>query len=591
MLLTPGLLVTQSVRLVRPLGEGGMGTVWVGEHLGLQTEVAVKFISPELSHGDPEIFERFQREARIAARIKSQHVVQVFDHGVMGDDTPFIVMELLQGSSLAEWLDLTNTVGVGDTAQIVTQVAGVLGKAHELDIVHRDIKPANIFLVDSEDALFVKVLDFGIAKETKVAHGSLRTGTGVLVGTPDYMSPEQLLHAGPVDRQADLWGLAVVAYRAITGDCPFRGQTLAGVIVAITEGAFRPPSTLAPQPIPAALDAWFARALARDPGKRFATARELAETFQRAASAPAVATAPVPAVGSEVPTRRPAPPVAAEPEPGRPAAPRGKAPSRVRAPRLELPEPPTLPEQVLHGALVTADTQHALAAPPQGPARVHRDPQPMALASLDHVVLAAPVREPTPIPRPRIASLAPDDELPSHWLGDVGVSVATGAVTLLATYMVDQRAMSSFQSELGAGAWGPLGVGAAVLVLACWRAWLQAQRLASLLVWLVCLGLGVLGGSSAVAAAALVPALRSLGALLPWALAAAPLAGGAVLLGLGLTGLLRAKADLLGAEQRRPLYGVLVLLLALAGLGLSYRLLQRSSVVQEALGGSAAAAP
>ncbi|MBW2526596.1 MAG: serine/threonine protein kinase, partial [Deltaproteobacteria bacterium] len=281
---SPGTLVTPNVRLTRLLGEGGMGSVWVGDHLTLETQVAVKFILPELSQDDPEILARFRREAKLAARIKSQHVVRVFDHGVMGDDTPFIVMELLEGSSLADWLDLQGNLTLDETAEMVNQVASVLAKAHEIGVVHRDIKPENVFLVDSEDRLFVKVLDFGIAKQTRVPKGSLQTGIGVLVGTPMYMSPEQLLRAGGVDFHADLWALSVVAYRAVTGLEPFSGETVPAIIVAITEGEFDPPSAVASQPVPPSLDRWFRRALARNASERFSSARELAESFRAAAT-------------------------------------------------------------------------------------------------------------------------------------------------------------------------------------------------------------------------------------------------------------------------------------------------------------------
>src|SRR5690606_3856287 len=137
-------------RLLRPLSEGAMGSVWVAEHLTLETEVAVKFISADLSQ-DPQVLERFQREAKAAAQIKSPNVVQTLDHGVTDEGLPYIVMELMEGQSLADMLEEGGPLGLLQTAAIVTQVARALGKAHSLGIIHRDIKPANIFLLE-EDA-------------------------------------------------------------------------------------------------------------------------------------------------------------------------------------------------------------------------------------------------------------------------------------------------------------------------------------------------------------------------------------------------------------------------------------------------------
>ncbi|MBI4704352.1 MAG: serine/threonine protein kinase [Deltaproteobacteria bacterium] len=144
-----GRLVTGAVRLLRPLGEGAMGSVWVAEHTGLGTEVAVKFISGRWNLADPEIVARFHNEARAAARIKSPHVVQIHDHGLTEDGTPYIVMELLEGESLAERLDREGRLDLATATRIVEQVARALGRAHELGIVHRDLKPDNIFLCKS----------------------------------------------------------------------------------------------------------------------------------------------------------------------------------------------------------------------------------------------------------------------------------------------------------------------------------------------------------------------------------------------------------------------------------------------------------
>ena len=185
--LAAGTLVTSTVRLVRLLGEGGMGSVWVADHLALKTQVAVKFVSPQLIKEDSSILSRFNREAALSAKIKSPHVVQTFDHGVMDDGCPYIVMELLEGESLMERIERDGLLGFEAARTVVAHTAKALSKAHKLNIVHRDIKPDNIFVTkpdEDDDEIFVKILDFGIAKQTGVPKVSAVTSTGMMVGTP-----------------------------------------------------------------------------------------------------------------------------------------------------------------------------------------------------------------------------------------------------------------------------------------------------------------------------------------------------------------------------------------------------------------------
>jgi len=277
MTLVPGTYVTHNVRVVRKLGEGGMGTVWIADHHGLETQVVVKFISPELVGGDAAILERFRREAAAAAKVRSPHIVQVFDHGAMADGTPYIVMELLEGESLEERLERLGRLAPQEVVVVVEHLAKALTEAHSRDVIHRDIKPANVFLTSSAGELWAKVLDFGIAKQRRAEVDSL-TGTATLIGTPEYMSPEQITTAKGTDHRADLWALSVVAYEALTGRMPFVGETVGGLIVQISNGAFTPPSALGLR-LPPALDAWFARAFARSIHERFSSARELAATL------------------------------------------------------------------------------------------------------------------------------------------------------------------------------------------------------------------------------------------------------------------------------------------------------------------------
>jgi hypothetical protein len=260
-----------------------MGSVWVADHLTLETQVAVKFVSPEVrDEGGTGVLARFKREASSAAKIKSPHVVQTYDHGVMDDGTPYIIMELLEGESLASHIARSGPLNLTSAAAILRQIANALTDAHRLGIVHRDIKPDNIFLTRSADQLFVKVLDFGIAKQRSLPGVDAVTRTGMMVGTPCYMSPEQILTARDVDHQADLWAVAVVAYEMMTGRLPFEGETIGALIVAITSGKFVLPSELG---VAGPADSWFQRSFSKDPRGRFRSAEEMVESFRQAADA------------------------------------------------------------------------------------------------------------------------------------------------------------------------------------------------------------------------------------------------------------------------------------------------------------------
>lgn len=259
-----------------------MGEVWVARHKGLETDVVVKFLAATgPDRADAEA--RFAREAAAAAAVKSPHVVQVFDHGVTPDGTRYIVMELLEGRDLARHLAANGPMAPRDVAAVIAQTAKALSKAHQAGVIHRDVKPENVFLCDGDGGeMFVKVLDFGIAKREEAT--TSKTSTGQVVGTPFYMSPEQLLGERPVDLRTDVWSLGVVAFEALTGKRPFDGATVGSITLAIHQSAPRP-STFEPS-LPAALDDWFARACARKPEDRFATAREAGQAILTAVGDP-----------------------------------------------------------------------------------------------------------------------------------------------------------------------------------------------------------------------------------------------------------------------------------------------------------------
>ena len=278
-------MVTPSVKLVRPLGHGGMGAVWVADHLALRTQVVVKFIASGLKT-NKEAQERFSREAAAASQVKSPHVVQTFDHGITDEGIPYIVMELLDGRDLGEYLDHGGRMAPELVVEVVGQLARALDRAHEKGIIHRDIKPGNIYLCDAgrSGEVFVKLLDFGIAKGVDVLNADgvdSGTKTGSMIGSPFYMSPEQILGAKNIDHRSDLWSVGVVAFEMLTGKKPFDAETMGGLAIKIHSEPLPAPSEVLAELDPA-VDAWFARACARDVTQRFGSAKELAEELARA---------------------------------------------------------------------------------------------------------------------------------------------------------------------------------------------------------------------------------------------------------------------------------------------------------------------
>ncbi len=272
-------MVTSSVKLVRPLGEGGMGSVWLAAHQSLHTQVVVKFIAAEYTTS-PEALARFSREAAAASQVKSPHVVQTLDHGVTADGLPYIVMEYLEGRDLENHLAHLQEQGARMTpyevAEVVSQLARALEKAHVVGIVHRDIKPANIFFCDAGDgALFVKLLDFGIAKGVNIPLLDSGTRTGTMIGSPYYMSPEQLVGAKDVDFHTDLWSVGVVAFEMLTGRRAFEAETVGALALLIHNEPPPLPSQVSPEL--ASLDEWFMRACAKKPGDRYGSAKEMAD--------------------------------------------------------------------------------------------------------------------------------------------------------------------------------------------------------------------------------------------------------------------------------------------------------------------------
>ncbi|NUO47344.1 MAG: serine/threonine protein kinase [Polyangiaceae bacterium] len=273
---------------MRPLSAGGMGSVWVAKHVELDVEVAVKLIS-WVQALKPVAVERFKREARAAAQIRSPHVVQILDYGIH-DGVPYMAMELLAGQDLYEYLEGQphGRVAPRRTLEILRPICKALALAHQAGIVHRDIKPANVFLADSGGEEVVKVLGFGIAKETS-RNAQHTTGTG-LVGSPLYMSPEQM-KGSDVDRQTDLWSVAVVLYEMLAGVTPYDAPALPALFQTVANQDAPPISSKLEELAP--FDEFFRRGLSREKATRFETTRELLAGFEAACAGEGVVLDPV----------------------------------------------------------------------------------------------------------------------------------------------------------------------------------------------------------------------------------------------------------------------------------------------------------
>jgi serine/threonine-protein kinase len=276
--LQPGVLVARRYRLLRQLAEGGMGTVWAAHHLTLGCEVALKFIHPtHAAYADA--LERFAAEARSAALLASEtdFVARIFDFGI-DDGVPFLAMELLHGEDLGTRLARRGRLTPAEVAPLAAQIGRALRKAHARGIVHRDLKPENVFIVCRDDEERVKILDFGIAKLLGPTRAAQHAQP---MGTLHYMAPE-VLTSRRIDCRADLWSLAVVLYRAVVGRLPFDAEHMSDLVLAICSDPLPLPSQVVPA-LGAEIDAFFRRALRRDPGERFQHPDELARAFADAA--------------------------------------------------------------------------------------------------------------------------------------------------------------------------------------------------------------------------------------------------------------------------------------------------------------------
>lgn len=277
----PGDRVSDRYQVIEHLATGGMGTLWRARHLELGVDVALKVISS--GSASPRSLKRFKHEAQAAARLRSPNIVQVLDFGVF-EGQPYLAMELLQGEDLAKRLARQGRLPMQCCLHIVEGVAKAVQLAHDAEIVHRDLKPANIFLEQVADDLIVKVLDFGVAKDLRCKPDPDGTTGEGAIGSPAYMSPEQVW-AEKIGPSADVWALSVVTFEMLAGENPFVDDTLAKVFERILRAPV-PKLSEINAALPASLDAFFERALNRNPGERISTARAFAEQFRQAIDDP-----------------------------------------------------------------------------------------------------------------------------------------------------------------------------------------------------------------------------------------------------------------------------------------------------------------
>ncbi|XXT21495.1 serine/threonine-protein kinase [Sorangium sp. So ce429] len=365
-----GAVMSGRFRIVRLLGEGGMGAVYEADGLHGEGKRAIKVLHPEFTQ-DEQVLQRFFAEAEATKGFVHQNIASVFEAARAEDGTPYLVMELLQGVPLSAYIDSGNPIPPQQAVPIIHEVLQALMAAHGHKVIHRDLKPENLFLVrDPRGGFRVKVLDFGIAKVMDAAGGmGLKTRAGTLLGTPGYMSPEQIKNAQGVDARTDLWSVGVIFYEMLTATQPFPAENEFARLTAVLAKEVRPIEQVAPH-----LAAWslfFQRALSKDVGGRFQTAEEMAQTLSAIAHRTGVAT------------------------PGARAEPQASLPPPHHLPSLPPPQLPLHPQA--HGA--QAGPRPPTVPPPRATTPpTQTTPSIAPTAAFAAVPLASPVPPAPPVP-------------------------------------------------------------------------------------------------------------------------------------------------------------------------------------------------
>ncbi len=303
-----GRTVAGKYRVERVIGRGGMGAVFEAEHLTIGRKVAIKFVHRHFA-SDHRVAGRFEREARAASAIESEHIVSVFDAGV-DEGRPYIVMELLRGEDVGRRLRRCRTLPVSESLHIVAQILRGLARAHAAGIVHRDLKPDNVFLVDRDDGQCVKIVDFGISKIQPLSAKTpfAITQKGVVLGTPLFMSPEQAEALPDIDARSDLYSVGAILFECLTGRPPHVGETSEAVIFSICTTGAPDVREFAPS-VPPGVAAFVAKALTKSREGRFQTASEMLAAVREVAPSE-LAAAPLPGLDGDSTLKDDAPPSA-----------------------------------------------------------------------------------------------------------------------------------------------------------------------------------------------------------------------------------------------------------------------------------------
>jgi serine/threonine-protein kinase len=306
----PGSIFAGKYRVEKVLGQGGMGLVLAARHLGLDEPVAIKVLLPAMMQVAGMV-ERFTREARASAKIKNDHVVRVTDVDTLPSGVPYMVMERLEGSDLSDLCKSVGPLPITDAVRYLLETCSAMGEAHAMGIIHRDLKPANLFLSRRRDgAVSIKVLDFGISKAMQSVGEQTMTVAGTVLGSPSYMSPEQIAAVRDLDGRTDLWSLGVILYQLVTGKVPFPADTLTQLCALVLQTEPRRPGELRPD-LPPGLEAVILRCLEKDRARRFSTAGELAEALLPFAGSMPMRPGSLPSIQPSMPFNHPPAPLGA----------------------------------------------------------------------------------------------------------------------------------------------------------------------------------------------------------------------------------------------------------------------------------------